>query len=61
MGNPQYVNNYIDKKIILSDLKPSNILLSIDSFYKISTKLLKLNDNIIINQLISKSFFSFFY
>ena len=47
--------NHINNNIILSDLKPSNILLSIDSFDKINLKLLKLNDNNnILNEFNSK-------
>ena len=52
------LKNYIKKEIILSDLKQSNILLSIDSLDKISVKLFKLNDNNILNEINSKNVFN---
>ena len=49
------LTNHINNNIILSDLKPSNILLSINSFDKINLKLLKLTDNNnILNEFNSK-------
>ena len=52
------LKNYIKKEIILSDLKQSNILLSIDTLDKISVKLFKLNDNNILNEINSKNVFN---
>ena len=53
------LTNHINNNIILSDLKPSNILLSINSFDKINLKLLKLTDNNnILNQINSKNVFN---